>query len=208
MHTRTHTLTHKFAHTSVGMCRASTAKLKEVMKQGVTHSLGRHDRILLRHKKPRLSTSGSNQDKSLWDHYCGKSVAMRTHDSNQATRAPTAARLALVFVDSNSTRMAEARVEGARSAIFCETRSSDPIHHIHTHSNIRITLGVRVACECCARATPLRHVYTVGKKHHLRSTIEMFWGNDKLECPFNYWLVRWERHERRHGWGRMHEYVT
>jgi hypothetical protein len=53
-----------------------------------------------------------------------------------------------------------------RVQFFCETRSSDPIHHMHTHFNIRITLGVRVVSECCARATLLRHVYTVGKKHH------------------------------------------
>jgi len=49
-----------------------------------------------------------------------------------------------------------------------ETRSSDPIHHVHTHTqNIFITLGFRVAFECCARATPFRHVYTGGRKHHL-----------------------------------------
>ena len=54
----------------------------------------------------------------------------------------------------------ESRERGVQ--FFCETRRSDPIHHIHTHSNIRITLGVRVASECCARATPLRHVYTAG----------------------------------------------
>jgi len=40
------------------------------------------------------------------------------------------------------------------------------------------------------------------------STIEMFWGNNKLACPLNYLLVRWERHEKRDGCGRMHEYVT
>jgi len=34
-------------------------------RQGVTHSLGRHDRIQSRHKKARISTSGSNRDKSL-----------------------------------------------------------------------------------------------------------------------------------------------
>jgi len=37
-------------------------------------------------------------------------------------------------VDSNSTRLSEARVEGARSALSCETGSSDPIHHIDTHT--------------------------------------------------------------------------
>jgi len=51
-------------------------------------------------------------------HYCGKSAAMRTHTSNQATQPSTTASLASVCVDSNSTRMTEARVEGARSAIF------------------------------------------------------------------------------------------
>jgi hypothetical protein len=34
-------------------------------RQGVTHSLGRHERLLSRNKKVRLSTSGSNRDKSL-----------------------------------------------------------------------------------------------------------------------------------------------
>jgi len=48
-----------------------------------------------------------------------------------------------------------------------ETRSSDPIHHLHTHTNICITLGVRVASECCSRATPFRLVYTRGRKHHV-----------------------------------------
>ena len=91
-----------------------TAKLKEVRQAGVTHSLGRHES----HNKARLSTSGSNQDKSLWDHYCGKPPAIRTHASSQATRPPTPTSPASVCVDSNSTRMSETRVEGVRSAIF------------------------------------------------------------------------------------------
>ena len=46
-----------------------TAKLKEVRQAGVTHSLCRHEKILSHNNKAWLSTSGSNQDKSLWDHY-------------------------------------------------------------------------------------------------------------------------------------------
>ena len=41
-----------------------------------------------------------------------------------------------------------------------------------THSNICITPGVRVTSECCARATPLRHVYTGGRKHYLAGRTE------------------------------------
>ena len=44
--------------------------------------------------------------------------AMRTHASNEATRPPTTASLASVYIDSNSIRATEARVEGARSAII------------------------------------------------------------------------------------------
>ena len=69
------------------------------------------------------------------------------------------------------------------------------LSHTNTHSNIQITLGVRVASKCYARAPPLRHVYTVGKKQYLCSTIGMFWENNTLECPLHYWLVRCERHE-------------
>jgi len=43
---------------------------------GVTHSLGRHERRQSTNKKGTLSTHGSDQGKSLWGHYCGKSVAM------------------------------------------------------------------------------------------------------------------------------------
>jgi len=82
-------------------------------RQGATHSLVRHERILSRNNQARLSTSGSNQDKSLWGHYCGKSPAMRTHASSQATRPPTPTSPASVCVDSNWSR-----VEGVRSAIF------------------------------------------------------------------------------------------
>jgi len=82
------------------------------------------------------------------------------------------------------------------------------LSHTNTHCNIQIALGVRVASKRYARAPPLRHVYTVGKKQYLCSTIGMFWGNNKLECPLHYWLVRCERHERRVGLGRLHEYVT
>ena len=87
-------------------------------RQGVMHSLGRHERILSRNKNARLSTSGSNRDKSFRGHYCGKSPAMRTHASSQVMRPPTPTSPALVCVDSNSTRMSETRVEGVRSAIF------------------------------------------------------------------------------------------
>ena len=88
---------------------------------------------------------------------------------------------------------------------FFETRSSDPIH---THSNICIALGVRVASECCARATPWRHVYTGGRRHHLARrtesrTIQMFGGNNQLACPLNY-----ERHSWRDSCRKVQEYVT
>ena len=73
------------------------------------------------------------------------------------------------------------------------------LSHTNTHSNIQIALVVRVASKCYAGAPPLRHVYTVGKNQYLCSTIGMFWGNNKLECPLHYWLVRCERHERRVG---------
>jgi len=82
------------------------------------------------------------------------------------------------------------------------------LSHTNTHSNIQIALGVRVASKCYARAPPLRNVYTVGKKQYLCSTIGMLWGNNKLECPLHYWLVCCERHERRLGLERLHEYVT
>ena len=88
-------------------------------RQGVMHSLGRHERVLSQNKKVLVLTSGSNRDKSLWGHYCGKSPAMRTHSSNQATKPPTPTSPASRCVDSNSTRMTETRVDGARSAIFC-----------------------------------------------------------------------------------------
>ena len=68
--------------------------------------------------KVRISTSGSSRDKLLSGHYCGKSATMPTHDANQTARPPTTARLASVCVDSNLARITEARVEGARSAIF------------------------------------------------------------------------------------------
>jgi len=87
--------------------------------------LGRHEKILSQNKKAQILTSGSNRDKSLWGHYCRKSAAMRTHASNQATRPPTTASLASVCVDSNSTRMTEARVEGAWSAIFLRDKIFD-----------------------------------------------------------------------------------
>ena len=48
------------------------------------------------------------------------------------------------------------------------------LSHTNTHSNIQIALGVRVASKCYARAPPLRHVYTVGKKQYLCSTIGIF----------------------------------
>ena len=63
-------------------------------RQSVTHSLGRNERILSQNKKARISNSGSNRDKSLWGHYCGKSAVMRTHASIQATRPPTTASVA------------------------------------------------------------------------------------------------------------------
>ena len=84
-------------------------------RQGVTHSLGRDERIVSQNKKAQVSTSGSNQDKSLWGHYCGKSTAMRTHASNEATRPLTPTSPASVCVVSNSTRMTETRVEGVQS---------------------------------------------------------------------------------------------
>ena len=99
-----------------------TAKLKDVMQAGRDAFAWQHDRILSRQKKARISTSGSNRDKSLLGHYCGKSTAMRTHASNQATRPSTMASLASVCVDSNSTRIIEARVEGARSASFLKDK--------------------------------------------------------------------------------------
>ena len=98
--------------------------------------------------------------------------------------------------------------------LFCE-RSSDHIHHVHTHTQtLCITLGVRVASECCARATPLRHVYTGGsniislEERSRGSTVNFFWRNNKLARPLNYWLVRWERHERCDGCIKMQEYVS
>jgi len=45
-------------------------------------------------------------------------------------------------------------------------------HSPRTHTHICITLDVRVASECCARATPLRHVYTGGRRHHLAGRTE------------------------------------
>jgi len=98
--------------------RCARRNSRRSCRQGVMHSLGRHERILLQNKKAQISTSGSNRDKSLWGHYCGKSAAMRTHASNQATRRPTTASLASVCVDSNLTRMTEARVKEVQSAIF------------------------------------------------------------------------------------------
>ena len=71
---------------------------------------GQHDQL----DQPVAQTKTLRSDS---DHYCGKSAATRTHDSNQTTRPPRAARFALVCVDSNLTSMAEARVEGAQSAI-------------------------------------------------------------------------------------------
>ena len=41
-----------------------------------------------------------------------------------------------------------------------------PFTHLQSTATC-ITLGVRVASECCSRATPFRHVYTGGRKHHL-----------------------------------------
>ena len=98
---------------------------------------------------------------------------------------------------------------------FCETRSSDPIHHVHTHTQ---TYVLPVASELLLSVAQDRHHWgtctqevenIISLEEQSRdSTIQMFWGNYKLVCPLNYWLVRWERHERRDGCGRMHEYVT
>jgi len=86
------------------------------------------------HWWPSEYTRGCLRKKSLWGHCCGKSAAMRTHASKRTTRSPTKAILPSVCVNLDSIRMSEARVEGARSAIFGKTRSSDPIHHVHTHT--------------------------------------------------------------------------
>jgi len=63
-----------------------------------------------------------------------KSAAMRTNVSKQAMRQPTVASPPSVCVDSNTTRLSEDRVEGPHSAFFSETRISDLVHYIHTHT--------------------------------------------------------------------------
>jgi len=119
--------------------RCARRNSRRSCRQGVTHLLGRHDRILSRHKKARISTSGSNRDKSLWGHYCGKSATMRKHAPNQASRPPTTSSLASVCVDSNSTRVTEARVKKARSAIFFAKQgvviTFSTYTHTHKHTN-------------------------------------------------------------------------
>ena len=128
---------------------------------GVTHSLGRHARKQWINNAA-ISTNGSNQGKLLQGHYCGNSAAMREHASKRPMKPPTKASLASVCVDLNSN--SEARVEGARSGVLCVTRSCDLIHHIRTHAHRHTNhLRCQSAFVCCARATPLKHVYTVGK---------------------------------------------
>jgi len=148
-------------------CGSSCARrnTRRSFSQGVTHSLGRHARTQSINNAVTLSTNGSNWGKSLWGHYCGKSDVMRTQASKRPTRSPTKARLASVCVDLSSN--SEARVEGVHNRVLCVTRSCGLIHHIHTHTHKHSNHpSCQSASECCASATPLRHVYTVGMTHY------------------------------------------
>ena len=110
-----------------------TAKLKEVIQSG-------RDAFAWQKKPEALKGMDFNQwlkprHFALGDHYCGKSAAMRTHDSNQATRPPRATRFTLVCVDSNWTRMAEAQVEGAQGAICALLTPFITYKHTLQHTN-------------------------------------------------------------------------
>jgi len=97
---------------------------------------------------------------------------------------------------------------------FCETWNSDPIHHVHTHIQTHVSPWVS---ESPLSVVQERHYWgtctqevqnIISLEERSRdSTIEIFWGNNKLACKLNYWLVRWERHERHDGCGGIHEYV-
>jgi len=71
-------------------------------------------------------------------------------------------------LNTGQTRtIAEARVEEARSEVFRVTRSCALIHHIHTDTHKHTNHPrCQSASGCCARATPLRDVYTVGTSHY------------------------------------------
>jgi len=125
---------------------------------GVTLLLVRQARTRSTNNAATISSNGSDRGKSLWDHCCGKSAAIRTHASKQPTRLPTMTRLALVCVDLNSKR--KAWVAGARRGVFCATRSCVLIQNIHTHTHTHTNHPRCLsASECCTRATPLNHVY-------------------------------------------------
>jgi len=79
---------------------------------------------------------------------------------------------------------------------FCETRSSDPIHQVHTHTQIYVSPQVSesplsVAQEQHHSGTCTQEVENIIslEEQSRDSTIEMFWENNKLACPLNYWLV-------------------
>jgi len=161
--------------------RCARRNSRRSCRQGVTHLLGRHDKILSRHKRARISTSGSNRDKSLWGHYCGKSATMRIHASNQSSRPPTTSSLASVCVDSNSTRVTEARVEKARSTILFAKQGVVIVFNTYTHT-LKYTNHPR--CQSCLRV--LRKSDTMVARVHSKYKISPRWKNGvevvQLKC--------------------------
>jgi len=85
--------------------------------------------------------------------------------SKRPTKSPTMTRLALVCVDLNSKR--EARVKGARSRVFCATRTDALFQHIHTNTQTYKSPNVSQCVWVLRKSNALEtRVNTVGKTHY------------------------------------------